>query len=172
MRLVSFFPPPQPYGPERYAGGGERSAWWHAADAPHDIEYASGGSADYLATGATTGGDYGLYRWNMGPGRGGPDPHFHKVVSESFFVLDGVIQLHDGNDWRAAGPGDFCFVPPGGIHGFRNVSGEPASMLILFAPGAPREKYFEGLAAIGATGNKPSDEEMAEFFAVHDTFWV
>ena len=29
------------------------------------------------------------------------------------------------------------------MHGFRNESGEPASMLILFTPGAPREDYFE-----------------------------
>ena len=34
--------------------------------------------------------------------------------------------------------GDFLFVPEGGIHGFRNESGAPASMLLLFAPGAPR----------------------------------
>ena len=44
------------------------------------------------------------------------------------------------------GHGDFLYVPPGGVHGFRNKADEPASMLMLFAPGAPREHYFEGLA--------------------------
>lgn len=169
---MSFFPPPTPYPADRHDGAGEVSAWWRLTGEPHDIEYPNGGSADYLATGITTGEDFGLYRWNMGPGRAGPDPHFHRVVSESFFVLDGVIQIQGGADWRDAHPGDFCFVPPGGIHAFRNVSGEPASMLILFAPGAPREKYFEGLAEIAASGKRPSEEEMAEFFAAHDTFWV
>jgi hypothetical protein len=50
----------------------------------------------------------------------------------------------------------------GGIHGFRNESGEPASMLLHFAPGAPREGYFEGLAEWVRDG-RPSDEEVADF---------
>jgi len=60
------------------------------------------------------------------------------------------------------------FVPEGGVHGFRNESGAPASMLILFAPGAPREGYFEGLADLV---NK-SETERAEFMAFHDTYWI
>lgn len=83
-----------------------------------------------------------------------------------------MIQIFDGTAWKDGRPGDFCFVPEGGVHAFRNESGEPASMLILFSPGAPREKYFDGLAEIGATGQRPSDEQMAEFFAAHDTYWV
>jgi hypothetical protein len=45
-------------------------------------------------------------------------------------------------------------------------------MLILFSPGAPREKYFEGLADIGWSRRRPPDGEMAEFYATHDTYWV
>jgi cellobiose-specific phosphotransferase system component IIA len=63
-------------------------------------------------------------------------------------------------------------VPEGGIHAFRNESGEPASMLILFSPGAAREKYFEGLAHLATMDVRPSDEEMAEFYAAHDTYWL
>jgi hypothetical protein len=37
--------------------------------------YANGGTAQYLATGASTGGLFGLYRWNMSPAVSGPDPH-------------------------------------------------------------------------------------------------
>jgi mannose-6-phosphate isomerase-like protein (cupin superfamily) len=170
---MSFFPPPHAYPQARHTEEkGETSAWWRPQGTPHDIEYANGGSCDYLVTGAVSRGDYGLYRWNMAAGKGGPDPHFHRTVSESFFVIDGTIQIFDGTDWKDARAGDFCFVPEGGIHGFRNESGEPASMLILFSPGAPREKYFEGLAEIGATGQRPSDEQMAEFFAAHDTYWL
>jgi hypothetical protein len=62
-------------------------------------------------------------------------------------------------------------VPEGGVHAFRNESGEPASMLLHFAPGAPREGYFEGLAEFAVSG-RPSEEEMTEFFIRHDTYWV
>lgn len=170
---MSFFPPPEPYPAPRYtAASPATSAWWRDADAPHDIEYASGGSCDYLATGEVTRGDFGLYRWNMSAARGGPDPHFHRSVSESFFVLEGTVSIYDGRTWRNARAGDYCFVPEGGVHAFHNESGEPASMLILFSPGAPREKYFEGLAQRAVPGQRPTDEEMAEFFRAHDTYWL
>ena len=68
-------------------------------------------------------------------------------------------------------PGDFVHVPPGGIHGFRNELGKPAAMLLHFAPGAPREGYFEGLAEFAVSG-RPSDEELAAFYLRHDNVWL
>jgi hypothetical protein len=44
-------------------------------------------------------------------------------------------------------------------------------MLIHFAPGAPREAYFEGTAAM-LNGLTMTDEEKAEFYRIHDTFWL
>jgi mannose-6-phosphate isomerase-like protein (cupin superfamily) len=160
------------YPADLYTGAdAEVSARLRRADTEPEIVYTSGGSAEYLATGAGTRGEFGLYRWNMAAGPGGPDPHFHKTISESFFVLEGTISLYDGKSWVDGRPGDFLFVPEGGIHGFRNESAEPASMLILFAPGAPREDYFETLAGWGR-GDTMTDEEKAEFFLRHDTFWT
>jgi mannose-6-phosphate isomerase-like protein (cupin superfamily) len=162
------------YPPPRYLGDtGEASARLRPADqAPDFTDEQVGTSIHYLGTGAQTGGDFGLYRWNMGPKPSGPSPHFHRTITESFFVLDGTISLYDGTGWRDATAGDFLFVPAGGVHGFRNESGQPASMLLLFTPGAPREAYFEGLARIAASDERPSDEEMAAFYAEHDSFWV
>jgi mannose-6-phosphate isomerase-like protein (cupin superfamily) len=169
---MSFYLPPHPYPEDRYTGDhGEVDARWRPADAPHELVSKSG-SCDYLVTGDSAHGDYGLYRWNMGPEPSGPGAHFHRSLSESFFVLSGTVRLFDGERWVDGRPGDFLYVPEGGVHGFRNESGEPASMLILFAPGAPRERYFEGLAHLGHTGERPGEEEMAEFYRRHDTYWV
>lgn len=170
---MSFPPTPYlPYPADRYTGEGEvGTARLRRDAAPPDLTTATG-SCEYLATGAATGGDYGLYRWNMGPQPQGPTAHFHRSLSESFYVLGGVVRLYDGERWIDARPGDFLYVPEGGVHGFRNESGEPASMLILFAPGAPREGYFEGLAALAGLDERPTQEQMAEFFLRHDTFWV
>ena len=130
------------------------------------------GSASYLATGATTAGRFGLYRWDMGPEKGGARPHFHRSFSESFFVLSGAVRLYDGDRWAEGGPGDFFHVPDGGIHGFSNESGEPASMLILFTPGAPREAYFEGLVAMAEGRWQPTHEELEAFLVEHDNLYV
>ncbi|HEY6740289.1 MAG TPA: cupin domain-containing protein [Actinopolymorphaceae bacterium] len=122
----------------------------------------------YLATNRSTNGQFGLYRVDFTGPPTGPDPHFHRTMSESFFVLSGTVRLYDGERWIDGNPGDFLFVPEGGIHGFKNESGEPASMLLLFAPGADREAYFEGVSAVA----EMSEEERLEFFLRHDNHWV
>jgi mannose-6-phosphate isomerase-like protein (cupin superfamily) len=155
------------YPEARYSGsGGEPSATHRPAAREPDFSYANGTTVHYLATGDTTDGLFGLYRWEMGPAPSGPDPHFHRTIAESFYVLSGAVRIYDGRTWLEAGPGDFVHVPPGGIHAFRNESGAPATMLIHFAPGAPREAYFEGLP--GLTDASP--EERAAFVRSHDQF--
>jgi quercetin dioxygenase-like cupin family protein len=158
---------PQP----RYDGDpGLTNATFRPAGHEPDLRYPSGGTVHYLATGDSTGGQFGLYRWEMAAAQSGPEPHFHRTISESFYVLSGTIRLYDGIAWIDGRPGDFLFVPEGGIHAFRNESGEPTSMLILFAPGAPREDYFETLARV-AEGLVMTDDEKTEFYLRHDTFW-
>ena len=160
------------YPDPRYVGDtGEATASYRPSDAPPDLVYTSGDAVHYLATGAMTDGLFGLYRWEMGPTGSGPGPHFHRSLDESFYVLTGTIRIYDGRRWVDTRPGDFVHVPPGGIHGFRNESGAPVSMLIHFAPGAPREGYFEGLAEFAVSG-QPDEPELAEFYRHHDNVWV
>lgn len=134
---------------------------------PRDYE-TSGVKYHYLANQQDTAGDYGLYRVDIAPAGGGPPAHFHRAMSEAFFVLSGTMKLYDGTEWADGHQGDFLYVPPGGVHGFRNEADEPASILMLFAPGAPREAYFEGFAALADM----TDEERREWFVRHDNYWV
>jgi mannose-6-phosphate isomerase-like protein (cupin superfamily) len=160
------------YPDPRYFGEtGEVSATYRPSDHEPEITYENGNTAHYLATSASTDGLFGLYRWVMGPEPSGPGPHVHRTIAESFFVLTGSVRIYNGQQWIETRPGDFVHVPPGGIHGFRNESGEPASMLLHFAPGAPREGYFEGLANFAVSG-RPSEEEMAKFYLEHDNTWL
>lgn len=160
------------YPEPRYRGdGGEASATGRPGDAAPDLVLPST-DVHYLATGSSTGGDFGLYRWEMTGAPTGPAPHFHRSITESFYVLDGTVRLYDGTGWTDATTGDFHFVPPGGIHAFRNESGAPASMLLLFTPGAPREAYFEGLAELAGSGRELSPAELTDFLREHDQFMV
>ena len=160
------------YPPPRYTGdSGEISGVYRPGSSEPQLGNPAGTTVDYLATGESTGGDFGLYRWNFGATPSGPDAHFHKTISESFFVLSGTVRLYDGREWVDGTAGDFLYVPEGGIHAFRNESGEEASMLLLFTPGAPREDYFETLREWGL-GNTMTDAEKAEFFVRHDTYWL
>ena len=158
---------PRSYPPDTYHGeGGQVSAWLRRGDEPPQVTYRSGVTCEYLATGDQTAGRFGLYRWTFGETESGPDPHFHRSISEQFYVLSGEVRLYDGRAWVTARSGDFLYVPEGGLHGFRGSGG--ASMLLMFAPGGPREDYFETLAR----GEQMSPEERDEFMLRHDTFWV
>ena len=130
----------RPYPPDSYHGErGEASAWLHAAGQEPEITYRNGGTCEYLATGDRTEGRFGLYRWTFGDTESGPDPHLHRAISEQFYVLSREVRLYDGREWVTARSGDFLYVPEGGLHGFRGS--DRASMLLMFAPGGPREDY-------------------------------
>jgi len=158
-----------PYPPARYtADEPQVSAWVKRGDEPPDYDSFGLVQYHYLANQQDTGGDYGLYRVRIAPRGGGPGPHFHRAMSEAFYVLSGSVELYDGSQWGRAEPDDYLYVPPGGIHGFRNTADEPATLLMLFAPGAPREHYFEGLAQLGDL----TDAQRAQWFIDNDNFFV
>jgi quercetin dioxygenase-like cupin family protein len=153
------------------AADGERSAIIRLHDRLPTLERPTS-SVQFVATGSLTQDRYGLFRWNMQPHAGGPKPHFHRTFSEAFYVLEGRVKLYDGRAWLDAGPGDFVHVPEGGIHAFANESNAPAAMLILFAPGLPRERFFSATAEIANAGRELSPEEWTAFYAEHDQFMV
>jgi Uncharacterized conserved protein, contains double-stranded beta-helix domain len=150
---------------------GEISAKFRSATQQPDLTIGARAVIRYLAKGVSTNGRFGLYRWEVGARTPGATPHFHKTMSESFYVLSGTVQLFNGERWIDATEGDFLYVPEGGIHGFGNDSDEAASMLILFAPGAPREPYFEAIAERVA-GRQFSDEEWAEICMQNDNYFI
>lgn len=164
------YPPPQ-----YLADAGAASATFRPAGQPPDLAIGVRAKVSYVATGATTDGAFGLYRWDMAavpPTGRTASAHFHRTFAESFYILDGVVSLYNGQKWVDASAGDYLYVPPGGIHSFANNSGAPASMLILFVPGPPRERYFEELAEIAASGRELTHDEWVQLWARHDQYEV
>jgi len=157
--------------PKYHGDSGEISAIYRPASQLPDLKVGMS-EASYLIKGDATGGRFGLYRWDMAPGTPGAQPHFHRTMSESFFILSGQVGLYNGDRWTDAGPGDYLYVAEGGIHGFRNASDGPASMLILFSPGAPREGYFEGLAERALGKREFTPESFKAFYDAHDNIFV
>ena len=150
---------------------GEVSAEFRAGDDVEGLTFRTSGTyVRFVAPGTVTRGQFGLFEWNMQPHTGGADAHFHRTFSESFFVTSGTVEFYDGSRWMLARAGDFLYVPTGGVHGFRALSDEPSSMLILFAPGAPREKYFRELAEIRDSGRPLTGDEWTDFLARHDQY--
>jgi quercetin dioxygenase-like cupin family protein len=102
----------------------------------------------------------------VSPG-GGVQPHLHKGHSDSFYVLEGEVEFHVGDDVVHATPGSYVLAPPNVVHWFRNVSDEPVRMLNLHTPGG-FVQYRRELRKLRDQGIEPD----REFFERHDVFDV
>jgi mannose-6-phosphate isomerase-like protein (cupin superfamily) len=156
------------YPEPQYTGeNGETNTQFRPAAKPPEVGLGPGSVLSYLATGGGTNREFGLYEVQLAP-NAGTTTHFHRAVSEAFYIVLGTLSIFDGADWLNAGPGDFLYVPIGSLHGFRNQSNEAVALLNLFVPGADREGYFEGLAGLALL----SDAERLAFFHAHDSYFV
>jgi hypothetical protein len=69
---------------------GEVSATYRPANQAPELTYPNGNTGHYLATGASTGGLFGLYRWVMRPEPSGPGPTLPSVDRGIVLRADGV----------------------------------------------------------------------------------
>ena len=150
---------------------GEMSAVLHPSDKHESVTFPNGTTTRFVATNTVTDGRFGLFEWHMAGNTGERgEGHFHKTFSESFYILSGEVMLFDGKAWIRTRPGDFLHVPEGGVHGFNNESGAPASMLIMFTPGPAREAYFRELLEIRESGREVGYDEWTDIYARHDQY--
>jgi quercetin dioxygenase-like cupin family protein len=107
-----------------------------------------------------------LLEFEVKPG-GGVEPHFHKRHSDSFYVLEGEVEFHVGDEVVTGVPGTYVLAPPNVVHYFRNVSDRAARLLNLHTPGGFVESRRE-LLALHERGIEPDEA----FFERHDIFDV
>ena len=121
----------------------------------------------YKATGAETAGSFSLWEAVFPPGAGAP-PHTHHREDEAFYVLSGEIMIAfegEATPQRITA-GGFFFGARGERHSVRNVSDQPARVLILGVPGSGIDQMFAELDAATA-GGMPEFGTVAAICARH-----
>lgn len=107
-----------------------------------------------LKTGsAQTDGQWVLLEYSAPPRFAGPPPHWHKLTTEIFYVLDGELSVQIDGELRAIGAGGCVLIPPGVIHAFGNPHNAPTRFLLVASP-AGLDHYFAELEAM--TRSEPS----------------
>ncbi|MBV8295224.1 MAG: cupin domain-containing protein [Acidimicrobiia bacterium] len=100
-----------------------------------------------------------------------PPAHVHDAIDDSFYILDGRMVIHCGDDIWEAGPGSWVQFPAGVPHTFR-VLGGPARILMVHAG----DSFLAAVRQIGrpAAGTDvpdatqgPTIEELDRAFAAH-----
>jgi quercetin dioxygenase-like cupin family protein len=117
----------------------------------------------FLVTGAQSDGAYFIME-ALVPPEGGPPPHIHHREQESFYLLDGTLDIRMGDQVVQAATGDFVHIPRGMVHCFRNTGTTTARMLLIFSPGGI-EGFFEETLERVDDPSAPVPDNMAEVVA-------
>lgn len=102
--------------------------------------WALGSLFEQLATGAETGGAFGVTRVTQPAGTATP-VHVHTREAEAFYLLDGTMTYRAGEQTYQLSPGSFIYLPTGIPHAFRVTGEAPVRFLAIVAPGGLMDMY-------------------------------
>ena len=124
-----------------------------------------GDSYRIVTGGDATNNDYAVIDMLVPPG-GGPGPHAHKDIHETFYVIDGEVELTTEDGVQVAKQGSFVSIPKGGIiHSFKNKTNSVTHLWCMVVP-AGLDKFFEEIGEPSTFGKftppPPMDEASAK----------
>ncbi|AMR32941.1 cupin [Mucilaginibacter sp. PAMC 26640] len=102
-----------------------------------------GGTYRILISGKDTGGAFAIIDMLIPPGSG-PGPHAHPDFQESFYVVQGEVEVKTEISTYIARQDAFVSIPKGGmIHCFKNKTGKVARLLCTVVPAGLEEMFLE-----------------------------
>ena len=134
----------------------------------HDKESLSiaGGSYRILVSGEETGNAFATIEMTVPPG-GGPGPHAHPDIQETFYVLEGEVEVTSEAGSYTAKKGAYIVIPKGGIiHKFKNKTSEMARLLCTVVPSGLEEMFM----AMGKLPPPVGEEGMIKMTALAKEF--
>ena len=127
-----------------------------------------------LVSGEETGGAFATIDMLIPPG-GGPGPHAHAGFEESFYVIDGEIEVKSEAGVYTASKGSFINIPKGGVvHCFKNKSEQTAHLLCTVVP-AGLDAFFEEIGQPVPYGEflpppHLDEESLKKLFAIAEKY--
>ncbi len=117
---------------------------------------------------AETGAAFALSEYVMPPtGWKGPAPHVHRSGSETFYVVDGTLEMLAGAKTIKAVAGTCVHVPAGAVHTFSNPGPGPVRFLQIVSPGSLLTMIEEVSTLVDA--DIQERDQIAAVFRRHDT---
>lgn len=135
-----------------------------AGDFP--VVHMAGNVYTILLRGIQTAGAYAAIDMIVPP-QGGPNPHSHTDIQETFYVLEGEVEVKNELEIYTARKGDMIVIPLGGlIHCFKNKTDQVAHLLCVVVPSG-LEKFFLEIGDHPAfsserSGTEPTEKEKVE----------
>ena len=102
-----------------------------------------------------------LMEFEMEPETEGAGPHFHSEHVDSFYVVEGELEVTVAGETVHARPGELVHAAPGVVHSFKNSSAGRVRLLNIHTPGMRFDEYIRRMDA----GEKPDPAEYDSFDA-------
>ncbi len=114
---------------------------FHKAADTGPVFWGPGDMYTFLATGAETNGAYFAME-GLVPPDAGPPPHIHHNQDETFYVVEGKLEIKLGDRVFEATAGDFVHISKGTPHAFVNRTRASAKLILTFMPAGDIEQFF------------------------------
>jgi quercetin dioxygenase-like cupin family protein len=130
------------------------------------LRLASGPGRDLIfkVTGEQTNGAFDYFIVEVAP-LGGPPLHVHHVQDETIHVLQGRFKIRIGDELFYCDEGDFAYLPKQVPHAFRNLTDQPAEIIVVYTPGGGH-KFYEEFGPAARSG-PPDPKVLAPIFERH-----
>jgi quercetin dioxygenase-like cupin family protein len=87
-----------------------------------------------------------LMEFEMEPETDSAGPHFHRRHVDSFYVLEGELEVTVAGEAVQAGPRTLVYAAPEVVHSFRNLDA-PTRLLNFHTPGMRFDEYMKRMDA-------------------------
>ncbi len=136
---------------------------------PARIDYQTG-HIIFKVTSDAADGALGVYEMLLTANTRGPSPHIHHKMTETFYVLEGQVEIQHGETKTLLGVGETATAKPHDVHAFNNPTDSDTRFLIIFAPNNSREDYFTGLIEMLQRHPAADETELKAFMRSHDQY--
>jgi quercetin dioxygenase-like cupin family protein len=121
-----------------------------------------------------TNGAFSLIEMVAPPFFPGAPAHYHREMSESFFVIEGSLEVTLDGKVRSLGAGEFAIAQKGTMHAFRNATDQPVHFLFWAIPGGHDRFFVELVEWMRREPEWPprDAQKLAAFGLRHDTYYA
>jgi quercetin dioxygenase-like cupin family protein len=136
------------------------------------FNHVTGEELTFFETAASTRGAYVEVMCTVRPGGFVAAAHIHPSQSETFTLLEGLLDLHVGSELVRLAAGETATVAPGTAHRFWNDGARPAVFRCVVRPALQFESLIETMFALAAEGRTnrrgmPNPVRMAAIARAH-----
>jgi len=121
----------------------------------------------FLLESADTNGVLAMFEFTVPARAKMPLPHYHERYDETIYGVEGVVTFTIEGKTVEVAPGQSCFIPSGGVHGFNNLTQTDVKALAVITPALLGPEFFKEAGAVVNAGGPPDIKKLNAIMSKH-----